>query len=462
MMDSKHFDLLEKVNRIHFVGIGGSGMCPLAEILHGQGYTLTGSDNNETDTLARLRSYGIPVVLGHAAENIGDAEAVVYTAAVMKDNPELLAASEKGIPVIERSVLLGIISKKYTNTIAVSGTHGKTTATSMITQILMDASFDPTVVIGGKLNYIGGNGRMGKTDNMVVEACEFVDTFLQLTPAVSVILNVDEDHLDYFGTLENIIKSFRKFSEQTTKTLVVNGDDANTLKAIENLSKEIITFGLEAHNRYRAVDIVTLPGARTEFSLLCGGEFLTKISLGIPGKHHVYNALAAAATAHSLGASPQSIAESLSEFVGAGRRFEILGRPNGIVIADDYAHHPKEVRVTLQAACEMGFRAVWAVFQPFTYSRTYLLLDDFADALSVADHVVMTEIMGAREINTYDIYTADLAAKIDGSVWFNTFDEVANYIVAHARPGDLVITLGCGDIYKAAKIMLEKYKKKGV
>ena len=289
MIDSNHSDLLEKVNRLHFVGIGGSGMCPLAEILHGQGYTLTGSDNNETDTLARIRSYGIPVTLGHAAENIGDAEAVVYTAAVMKDNPELLAAREKGIPVIERSILLGILSKKYSNTIGVSGTHGKTTTTSMITQIFMDAKLDPTVVIGGKLSYIGGNGRLGHSDNMVVEACEFVDTFLQLTPAISVILNVDEDHLDYFGTLENIINSFRKFSEQTSKTLVVNGDDENSLKAVEGLQKELITFGLGENNRYRAVDIVALSGARTEFSLLCDGEFLVKITLGIPGKHHIYN-----------------------------------------------------------------------------------------------------------------------------------------------------------------------------
>ncbi len=458
MMDNRYSDLLEQVRRFHFVGIGGSGMCPLAEILHGQGYFLTGSDNNETDTLARIRSYGIPVTLGHAAENIGDAQAVVYTAAVMKDNPELLAAREKGLPLIERSILLGLIAKKYPNTIAVSGTHGKTTVTSMITQILVDEKMDPTVVIGGKLDYIGGNGRLGQSDTMVVEACEFVDTFLQLTPAVSVILNIDEDHLDYFKTLDNIIKSFRQFATQTSKILVVNGDDENSMKAVEGIEREVLTFGLAPHNRYCAENIVTLPGARTEFTLMCDGEPLTKITLNIPGKHHVHNALAAATAALSQGASPEGIAKSLSAFSGAGRRFEILGRPNGIVIADDYAHHPKELSVTLQAASEMGFRAVWAVFQPFTYSRTALLLDDFADALSIADHVVMTEIMGAREVNTYDIYTKDLAAKILGSVWYNSFEEVADHIVRHAQEGDLVITLGCGDIYKAAKLMLQKYK----
>ena len=458
-MDTTHYDLLEKVKRLHFVGIGGSGMCPLAEILHSRGFQLTGSDNNETDTLARIRGYGIPVTLGHAAENIEGAEAVVYTAAVMQDNPELVAAREKGIPLIERAVLLGIIAREYKNTVAVSGTHGKTTVTSMVTQILMNANLDPTVVIGGKLNFIGGNGRAGKSDNMVCEACEFVDTFLELTPAISVILNVDEDHLDYFKNLENIIKSFRRFAEQTSRALVVNGDDENSLKAVEGLEKEVVTFGLGAGNRYRADNLVTLSGARTRFTLLENDRPLTEIELNIPGHHHVYNALAAAAAAHIMGVDPAEIAKSLSEFVGAARRFEILGRPNGIVIADDYAHHPKELKVTLEAAAEMGFNRVWAVFQPFTYSRTALLLDDFADALRIADRVVMTEIMGAREVNTYDIYTKDLAKKIDGSVWYNTFDEVADHIVEHAEPGDLVITMGCGDIYKAAKLMLKKYEK---
>lgn len=456
---NQYDSLLDTAKKFHFIGIGGSGMCPLAEILHHEGYELTGSDVNETDTLARIRSYGIPVSMGHRAENIGDAQAVVYTAAIMKDNPELLAAKEKGIPLIERSVMLGMISRRYGRTVAVSGTHGKTTTTSMITQILLTGEKDPTVVIGGKLPFMGSSGRVGKSDIMVCEACEFVDTFLQLTPAISVILNIDADHLDYFGTLENVIKSFRQFATQTSRLLIINGDDANSRKAVQGLEKEIVTFGFGEQNDYSARDVEMTPGSHARFKVFYRGASLCRITLRIPGKHNIYNALAAVAAAHQLQVEPKVIEESLDAFTGAGRRFEILGKPNGITIADDYAHHPAELEATLTAAKEMGFNRVWAVFQPFTYSRTAMLLDDFARVLALADRVVMTEIMGSREVNTYHIYTKDLADKIPGSVWFNTFEEVAGYVVGRAEPGDLVITLGCGDIYKAAKLMLKKYEE---
>lgn len=454
---NQYDSLLDTAKKFHFIGIGGSGMCPLAEILHHEGYELTGSDVNETDTLARIRSYGIPVYMGHRAENIGDAQAVVYTAAIMKDNPELLAAKEKGIPLIERSVMLGMISRRYGRTVAVSGTHGKTTTTSMITQILLTGKKDPTVVIGGKLPFMGSSGRVGKSDIMVCEACEFVDTFLQLTPAISIILNIDADHLDYFGTLENVIKSFRQFANQTSQMLIINGDDANTRKAVDGLKKQIVTFGFGEQNDYTASKVEMTSGSHARFEVAYHGEHLCHITLRIPGKHNIYNALAAVAAAHQLQVEPTVIEESLDAFTGAGRRFEILGKPKGITIADDYAHHPAELEATLTAAKEMNFNRVWAVFQPFTYSRTAMLLDDFARVLALADRVVMTEIMGSREINTYNIYTKDLADKIPGSVWFNTFEEVADYVVARAEPGDLIITLGCGDIYKAAKLMLKKY-----
>lgn len=454
---NQYDSLLDTAKKFHFIGIGGSGMCPLAEILHHEGYELTGSDVNETDTLARIRSYGIPVHMGHRAENIGDAQAVVYTAAIMKDNPELLAAKEKGIPLIERSVMLGMISRRYSRTVAVSGTHGKTTTTSMITQILLTGKKDPTVVIGGKLPFMGSSGRVGKSDIMVCEACEFVDTFLQLTPAISIILNIDADHLDYFGTLENVIKSFRQFANQTSQMLIINGDDANTRKAVDGLKKQIVTFGFGEQNDYTASKVEMASGSHARFEVAYHGEHLCHITLRIPGKHNIYNALAAVAAAHQLQVEPTVIEESLDAFTGAGRRFEILGKPKGITIADDYAHHPAELEATLTAAKEMNFNRVWAVFQPFTYSRTAMLLDDFARVLALADRVVMTEIMGSREINTYNIYTKDLADKIPGSVWFNTFEEVADYVVARAEPGDLIITLGCGDIYKAAKLMLKKY-----
>lgn len=454
-------DILDQIKRIHFVGIGGSGMCPLAEILHHEGFQLTGSDINESDTLDRIRSYGIPVHMGHRAENVDGAQLVVYTAAVKHDNPELLAAESRGIPTVERSVMLGIVTRRYENSIAVSGTHGKTTTTAMITQVCIDGGKDPSAIIGGKLPFIGGNGRVGKSQTIVCEACEYVDTFLQLTPAISVILNIDEDHLDYFKNLQNIIKSFHQFSTQTSRLLVVNGDDPNCRKALEGVhNAKILTFGLKPGNDYTAVGISDLPKACESFSLCKNGEKLSDITLSVPGKHNVYNALAAAAVADSLGIDPKTAAESLGRFTGVHRRFEMLGKFDGITIADDFAHHPTELTATLTAASRMGFHSVWALFQPHTFSRTYLLLDDFAKALAIPQHVVLSPILAVREKNTYGIYAKDLAEKVPGCVCLDTFEQMADYAIAHAEPGDLILTLGGGDIYKCANLIVEKYKEK--
>ncbi len=453
-------DVLSSIKKIHFVGIGGSGMCPLAEILHKRGYELTGSDNNESETLDRIRSYGIPVTMGHKPENVDGAELVVYTAAVKADNPELVAAKEKGIPAVERSVMLGMVTRRYKNSIAVSGTHGKTTTTAMITQVLINAGVDPSAVIGGKLPFINGNGRAGGSDTIVCEACEYVDTFLQLTPAVSVILNVDADHLDYFGTLENIIRSFRQFAEQTTDLLVVNGDDENSMKAVQGLKTPVVTFGFNPSNDYYADNVLGTKQAREFFSIMKHGKKIADVTLSVPGRHNIYNALAAFAVADSMNIDAESIVSSLHQFTGVHRRFEILGNFNGITVADDFAHHPTELTATLTAAKQMGFRRVWAVFQPHTYSRTYLLLDEFAKALSIADHVVLSEILAVREENTYNIYAKDLADKIPGSVWFKTFEEISNYVTARAESGDLILTLGGGDVYKCAHEIVEKYQGK--
>lgn len=455
-------DILSKVKKIHFVGIGGSGMCPIAEILLHKGYELTGSDTNESDTLARIRSYGIPVYMGQKAENVEGAELVVYTAAVKQDNPELVAAREKGIPAVERSVMLGMVTRRFPNTIAVAGTHGKTTTTGMITQVLLEAGKDPSAIIGGKLPLIGGNGRVGKSETIVCEACEYVDTFLQLNPAISVILNIDNDHLDYFGTVENTIRSFHKFCEQTTGTIVVNGDDANALKAVEGIENaRIVTYGMKGNNDYSAADMQDTLRAREKFSVMKSGEKMAEITLSVPGKHNIYNALAAFAVAESLGVDSDSIAKSLHAFTGVHRRFEMLGEFGGVTVADDFAHHPTEVAATLTAAKEMGFQRVWAVFQPHTYSRTYLLLDDFVKALKIADRAVLSEILAVRETNTYNIYAKDLAEKIPGCVWFKTFDEIADYMVQNAEDGDLVLTLGGGDVYKCANLIVKKYKAMG-
>lgn len=449
---------LKPMPRLHFVGIGGSGMFPIVQIMHSKGFQISGSDNNESDTLDLVRKMGIDVYLGHDAENIQGADMIVYSAAINRQNPEIVAAKKNKVPVVKRADMLGVITHQYKNCVCVSGTHGKTTTTAMLTQILIGAELDPTAVIGGKLPLIGGNGRAGNSDIMTCEACEFKDTFLKLCPDISVILNIDEDHLDYFKTLDNIIASFRKFSEKTSKTLIVNGDDQNTLQAVLGLhrSKKLITFGFGRENDYYADNIQKITPVKSTFNLMKNGKKLVKLELNIPGRHNILNAVAACVAALEVGVSPQKLAKLLPGFTGAGRRFEILGVKNGVTIADDYAHHPAELKVTLNVAMNMGYNKVWAVFQPFTYSRTAILLHDFAEALRIADHVVMSEIMGSREQNTYDIHTSDLAALIPGSEWFDTFDEISGHVMSHASDGDLVLTLGCGDVYKCAKMMLNR------
>ncbi len=450
---------LKTVKTIHFIGIGGSGMCPLAEILHSKGYTLQGSDNNESSIVERIRKMGIKVMMGQRAENIEGAEMVVYSAAISKENPELKAALESGIPTFQRAELLGEVSRQFTNCIGICGTHGKTTVTSLTVQTMIEAGLDPSAVIGGKLPLTNSYGRVGQTETIVMESCEYQDTFLKMSPDVAVILNIDEDHLEYFKTMENLILSFTKFASSATKAIIYNGDDENTLKAIKDIKgKEMISFGFDKKNDYYAENIEEYKGAFTKFDVMYKGEKLGSVELSIPGIHNVLNALAAIASAIYSGAKFEDCIKGLQEFKGAGRRFEDLGTYNGIDFIDDYAHHPAELKVTLEAAMKLGYNTVWAVFQPFTYSRTAMHFDEFVDVLKIPDRCVMTEIMGSREVNTYDIYTSQLAEKIPNSVWFNTQEEVADYVVKNAKKGDLVLTMGCGDIYKSAFMMIERLK----
>lgn len=448
--------LLNEIKRIHFIGIGGSGMCPIAEILMSEGFQISGSDMNEGETLDKMKGYGIPVYMGHAAENIQGAELVVYSAAVKETNPERQAAVAQGIPCIERSVMLGVVTRRYRRSIAVSGTHGKTSTTAMLSQILIGSGFDPSAIIGGKLPFIGGNSYVGQSDIIVCEACEYVDTFLELNPFISIILNVDADHLDYFKNLDNIKKSFHQFAEQTTGLLVLNGDDANTLDSVKDVDREKITFGFGEGCDYRAVNVSADTGVHEQYDLYYHGEKLCNIKLIVPGQHNVYNSLAAAATAHYLGATPAEIAENLHKFGGVHRRFEILGTPGGITVADDFAHHPTELTATLNAAMQMGFRHVWAVFQPHTFSRTAMLLDDFAKALQIPDTAIISEILPVRETNTYNIYSRDLGAKVPGSVCLDTFEEITDYVCAHAQEGDLILTMGGGNVYMCANKILKQ------
>ena len=451
-------ELLTTVKNIHFIGIGGSGMCPIAEILHTWGYTVTGSDNNPGDNIDKLRSLGMNVILGQKPENIEGADMIIYTAAILKDNPELVAAKESGIPCFERADIFGAITRRFSDCIAVCGTHGKTTVTSMLTQVMVMAEKDPTALIGGRLPLIDSHGRVGKSETMVCEACEYCDHYHTLSPDVAVILNVDEDHLEYFKNLDNIIKSFNKFSSMATNAVIYNGDDENTVKSVEGINVKKVTFGLDESNDYYPASITYNRGSFAEFDIMSKGEKLTHVALSIPGEHNILNSLAAFAAAVNSGCTYEQCKEGIEAFSGAGRRFEVLGEYKGITIADDYAHHPSELEVTLEAVMKMGYNKVWAVFQPFTYSRTAILLDDFARVLQIPDRCVMTEIMGSREVNTYGIYTKDLADKIPGSVWYNTFEEVVDYVLENAEKGDLIITLGCGDIYKAAKMMVQKLK----
>ena len=471
-----NINILNGKKHIHFIGIGGSGMYPLAQILHAKGYFLTGSDNNETETLQAVRDMGIPVTLGQKAENIAGADLIVHTAAIMADNPELIAAKESGVPVLERSELLGIVTSWYDRAICVSGTHGKTTTTSMLTQILYTAGVDLSAFIGGKLPCIHGSGRCGSSDIMTCEACEFVDTFLKLYPNLSIILNIDNDHMDYFGTIDRAIESFHRFAEKTTTAVFYNGDDVNTCRAVEGITgKERITFGKTDQNDYYPTNIRRVNGLETCFTVMYQGKPLGDVTLHVAGLHNITNALAALAAARYVGVSFADAAKGLAAFRGAGRRFEKKGVVNDITLVDDYAHHPTELTATLTAAMEMGFHAVWAVFQPFTFSRTATLLDDFAKALSIPDHAVLTDIMGSREKNTYGIFTRNLGEKIPGAVWFpqdesdpnsndtrkyENFDQVCNYICDHAQPGDLVITLGCGDVNKVNHQILDTLKQR--
>lgn len=450
--------LLNEIKRIHFIGIGGSGMCPIAEILMSEGFEISGSDMNEGETLDKMKGYGIPVYMGHAAENIKGAELVVYSAAIKPENPERKAADEQGIPCIERSVMLGVVCRRYKRSIAVSGTHGKTSTTAMLSQILIGSGFDPSAIIGGKLPFIGGNSYVGQSDIIVCEACEYVDTFLELNPFISIILNIDADHLDYFKNLDNIKKSFNKFAKQTTGLLVINGDDQNTLDAVADVELEKITFGFGENCDYRAVNVSADKGVHEQYDLLYKGEKITSVKLIVPGKHNIYNSLAAAATAHYLGATADEISENLHKFGGVHRRFEILGTPCGITVADDFAHHPTELTVTLNAAMQMGFNKVWAVFQPHTFSRTAMLLDDFAEALKIPDVAIVSEILPVRETNTYNIYATDLTAKIPGSVYRKTFEEITDYVCQNAKEGDLILTMGGGNVYMCANMINKQLK----
>jgi len=449
-------DYMQAGKRVHFIGIGGVSMAPLAEALLSAGVMLTGSDMTDSPVTDRLSALGIPILIGHRAEHVGDAECVVRTAAAREDNPEVMEARRRGIPIFERAQAWGHIMRQYQNAICIAGTHGKTSTTSMMTHILLAAGADPTVMIGGTLPKLQAGHRVGLGETIVLESCEYYNSFHNFFPTIAVILNVEEDHLDYFKDLAGIQDSFRTFAKLVPEDgcVVANGDDQNTMEALRPLARPILTFGLGAENRVRAVNIVRQE-TQTLFDVLYDGKPYTQIHLQVPGDHNVMNALAAIAAAIFLQLPPEASRDGLSDFHGAGRRFERKGERNGAKVYDDYAHHPSELKALLDAVSHLGYERVIVAFQPHTYTRTKALFSDFVRELKRPDLVLVAEIFAAREQNTVGITAADLAAEIPGSRHFATLAEMTDALAEIAQPGDLILTVGAGDIFKVGEALVE-------
>lgn len=451
-------EYLKQGKKGHLVGIGGVSMSPLAEVLVGAGLIITGSDMAHSEKTEHLQQMGVKIYFGHRAENIEpDTQFVIRTAAVHDDNPEIRRAHEMGIPVYERAQAWGTIMKDYRNALCISGTHGKTTTTSMCTHILMAAEKDPTVMIGGTLPMLHAGHRVGQGDTIVLESCEYCDSFLNFFPTIAVILNIEEDHLDYFTEgLPAIQRSFRRFAETVPENglVVANLEDKNTMDALQGIDREVITFGLTEAADIYAKDL-KFSGASTTFDVYCFGEKLTDVTLHVPGLHNVRNALAAIAGTIRLGVGATAVKYGLAGFNGAGRRFEYKGKYNGADVYDDYAHHPSALKVTLDAVDRLGYKRVIVVFQPHTYSRTLALFDDFVTELRRPDVTYLAEIYAARETNTMGVSSRDLAAKINGAKYFADFDEIVQDLRKYVQPGDIVLTIGAGDVYKIGEALVE-------
>ena len=452
MFRSKNIDqYLVPGSRVHLVGIGGVSMRPLGLVLKGMGMEVTGSDMSESAGTRELEEQGIPVAIGHQAENIRGAGCIIRTAAAHNDNPEIAAARAAGIPVFERAQAWGEIMKSYKNAVCISGTHGKTTATSMMTHVLMEADLDPTVMIGGYLPLLHAGHRVGRGDTIVLESCEYCDSFLNFFPTLAVVLNVDADHLDYFKDLHDIQNSFHKFASLATFGIVANGDDPHTVEAMEGL--DYVSFGLDEKNRIHAANMC--PDWR-HFDVICDGEYYCHLDMGVLGRHNAMNALAVAASAWMMGIPGETVSHGLESFHGAGRRMEFKGHWHGADVYDDYAHHPDELAATIAAFRSMGDRRLVLAFQPHTYSRTKALFDDFVRELKKADVCILAEIYAARERNTIGISSAHLAEQIPGSVFCEDLPGVTQVLKETVREGDIVVTVGAGDIFRAGEALLEQ------
>lgn len=441
---------------VHLVGIGGVSMCPLAEVLQGMGLKVRGSDMMESQAVTHLREMGIPVTIGHSAQNLGDCDFVVRTAAAHNTNPEISGAITRGIPVYERAQAWGAIMQQYKNALCVSGTHGKTTTTSMCTHIFMAAETDPTVMIGGTLPLLHAGHRVGQGDTIILESCEYCNSFLSFCPTVAVILNIEEDHLDFFKDLADIQNSFTQFANLIPEDgfVVANIDDVSTRAILSQLQGSVLTFGLAEDACCTAKNITFINGMPS-FDVLVHDNFYAHVALQVPGHHNILNALAAAASAYALGISGQAVANGLGAFIGAGRRFQFKGTYNGATIYDDYAHHPSELHALLSTVKTLAYKRVIVAFQPHTYTRTQALFHEFVAQLKLADVCVLAEIYAARESNESGISSQDLCKHIPDACYCATLEAVTEQLKSLAQPGDLILTVGAGDIYRAGEALLE-------
>ncbi len=455
---------LDNIHNVHFIGIGGISMSGLAEILISKGKIISGSDTKESNITKHLSSIGAKVLYGHNKENItDDIELVVYTAAIKDDNPEYTEALAKNIPTIARATLVGLIMKQYKTAIGVSGTHGKTTTTSMLSHILMSAQADPTIMVGGILDSIGGNIRIGHSDNFITEACEYTNSFLSFFPTIGIILNVCEDHMDFFKDINDIRHSFREYARliPADGTLIINSDIPELDYFTKGLSCKVMTFGMNAAKSHiSAANIVFDEFARGSFDLCIDGEPTDRIELSVTGMHNICNSLSAIACGLVMGISMEDIKAGLKACIGSERRFEYKGKVNGVTIIDDYAHHPDEIEATLKTARNYPHKTTWCVFQPHTYTRTKAFLKNFAKSLSLADKVILADIYAAREKNTIGISSLDLLEELKklgcDAYYFPTFEEIEKFLLKNCINGDLLITMGAGDIVNVGDDLLKR------
>lgn len=453
---------LEKYNKIHFIGIGGISMSSLAEILKSNGKIVTGSDGVKSNVTKALEKIGINVAIGQRAENItADTDLIVYTAAVKEDNPELIAARKSGIETVDRAALVGMMMLEYKFPLSVAGTHGKTTTSSLVSEVFLAAGTDPTVSIGGILPSIKGNYKVGGKDYFILETCEYCDSFLKFNPHGAIILNIDADHLDYFKNLDNIYKSFHKFAQRLPQGgfLVINNEIPRLSEVTENIKAQVITYGKDSNADWYPTDISFNDMGHASYTVNYKGEKIAQVSLSIPGIHNVYNSLAAFALASCYGVDKNAIVKGIKNFTGTDRRFQFKGEFNGVNVIDDYAHHPTEIQATINSARGTKLNKLWIMFQPHTYTRTYNHLMDFAKALSQADHVILLDIYASREKDTGLVSSKDLRDKIQemgGTVTYcPSFEEAEKYALDNCSKGDMLITMGAGDVYKIGEKLVK-------